>query len=119
MSKKHEILEAIEDYAAKNNYLPTVREIGELTGLKSSSTVHHYMNVLEKEGFIERDKTKPRAFTITKGLSGSICKFVKPVCNECETTLEGRWFDDKHVVGLCVNCFSAEVVEVIERPEGY
>jgi len=41
-----------------------VREIGTAVGLKSSSTVHRYLAMLEENGAIRRDATKPRAIDI-------------------------------------------------------
>ena len=46
-------------------YPPSVREIGELVGLKSTSSVHAHLNTLEKKGFIRKDPTKPRTIEIT------------------------------------------------------
>lgn len=56
----HYIQKAIDDCG----YPPSVREIGEAVGLKSSSTVHAHLVKLEKKGYIRRDPTKPRAIEI-------------------------------------------------------
>jgi repressor LexA len=45
-------------------YPPSVREIGQAVGLKSSSTVHGYLKRLEAKGYIRRDPAKPRAMEI-------------------------------------------------------
>ncbi|MBC5799024.1 MAG: transcriptional repressor LexA [Candidatus Eremiobacteraeota bacterium] len=54
------ILEAIRSYTKQYGYPPSVREIGQLVGLSSSSTVQAHLRSLEKQGFIRRDPTKPR-----------------------------------------------------------
>ncbi|MDN6194244.1 MAG: transcriptional repressor LexA, partial [Alkalibacterium sp.] len=63
--KQLEILNFIYKQAKKKGYPPTVREIGEATGLSSTSTVHGHLARLEKNGFILRDPSKPRAIEFT------------------------------------------------------
>ena len=55
------ILQYIEDKIRADGYPPSVREIGEAVGLKSSSTVHSHLLKLEDMGYIKRDPTKGRA----------------------------------------------------------
>lgn len=64
-SQRHEsIFNYIKDFLMAKGYPPSVREIGNAVGLKSSSTVHAYLNQLEAKGLIKRDPTKPRAIDI-------------------------------------------------------
>lgn len=63
-SRQLEILGIIKKEIALKGYPPSVREIGELVGLTSSSTVHNHLNVLEQKGYIRRDPTKPRAIEV-------------------------------------------------------
>lgn len=58
------IFEFIKDCVRKKGYPPSVREIGEGIGLRSSSTVHAHLTKLEQKGYIRRDPTKPRAIEI-------------------------------------------------------
>ena len=62
--KQNEILEYIKDCILKKGYPPAVREICDAVGLKSTSSVHAHLETLEKNGFIRRDPTKPRAIEI-------------------------------------------------------
>ncbi|NLN86491.1 MAG: transcriptional repressor LexA [Syntrophomonadaceae bacterium] len=55
------ILEFIQERIKTKGYPPSVREIGEAVGLKSSSTVHAHLVQLEEKGYIKRDPAKPRA----------------------------------------------------------
>ena len=55
------ILEFIEERIKTKGYPPSVREIGEAVGLKSSSTVHAHLVQLEEKGYIRKDPAKPRA----------------------------------------------------------
>lgn len=62
--RQREVLECIEQSMRDRGYPPSVREIGEVVGLSSSSTVHAHLNALEKLGFLRRDPTKPRAIEV-------------------------------------------------------
>lgn len=63
-AKQQEILDYIKDEILKKGYPPTVREICETVKLKSTSSVHAHLETLEKNGYIRRDPTKPRAIEI-------------------------------------------------------
>lgn len=63
-AKQQEILDYIKEEILKRGYPPTVREICETVNLKSTSSVHSHLETLEKNGFIRRDPTKPRAIEI-------------------------------------------------------
>ena len=57
-------LEYIKEEILKKGYPPTVREICSTVGLRSTSSVHAHLATLEKNGYIRRDPTKPRAIEI-------------------------------------------------------
>ncbi|NBH72506.1 transcriptional repressor LexA [Clostridiaceae bacterium] len=63
-AKQQEILEYIKETILKKGYPPTVREICEAVHLKSTSSVHSHLETLERNGYIRRDPTKPRAMEI-------------------------------------------------------
>ena len=63
-SKQREILEYIKQEILNRGYPPAVREICEAVSLKSTSSVHSHLETLEKNGYIRRDPTKPRAIEI-------------------------------------------------------
>ena len=63
-SKQKEILEYIKQEILNKGYPPAVREICEAVNLKSTSSVHSHLETLEKNGYIRRDPTKPRAIEI-------------------------------------------------------
>lgn len=69
-AKQMEILEFIKDEILKKGYPPTVREICERVHLKSTSSVHSHLETLEKNGYIRRDPTKPRAIEIVDDIFG-------------------------------------------------
>lgn len=62
--KQEEILTYIKDVILQKGYPPTVRDICDAVNLKSTSSVHAHLETLEKNGYIRRDPTKPRAIEI-------------------------------------------------------
>ena len=63
-AKQLEILEYIKQEILDRGYPPAVREICDAVHLKSTSSVHSHLETLEKNGYIRRDPTKPRAIEI-------------------------------------------------------
>jgi repressor LexA len=62
--KRRAILEFIAEQIRERGYPPSVREIGQAVGLTSPSTVHTHLQVLQREGYLQRDPTKPRAIIV-------------------------------------------------------
>lgn len=62
--KQQEILDYIKNEILNRGFPPSVREICEAVNLKSTSSVHSHLEALEKNGYIHRDATKPRAIEI-------------------------------------------------------
>ncbi len=65
--KRREILTYIDECIREQGFPPSVREIGEAVGLSSSSTVHAHLSILERDGFLRRHPTKPRAIEVWWG----------------------------------------------------
>lgn len=76
--KEQRVFEFILDSISECGYPPTVRDICNVMGLKSSSSAQNLMVNLEKKGYLKRDPTKPRAIEILKDHCG------KATCNKYE-----------------------------------
>ena len=63
-AKQEQVLDFIKQHLMAKSYPPTVREICEAVGLKSTSSVHAHLETLEKKGYIRRDQEKTRAIEI-------------------------------------------------------
>ena len=63
-AKQEEILNYIKNEILERGFPPAVREICQAVGLKSTTSVHSHLESLEKNGYIRRDPTKPRAIEI-------------------------------------------------------
>ncbi len=62
--KQREILDYIKSQIISKGYPPTVRELCDAVNLKSTSSIHAHLETLEKNGYIRRDPSKPRAIEI-------------------------------------------------------
>jgi repressor LexA len=74
--KQQKILDFMNRHLLEKGYPPSVREICEAVGFKSTSSVHAYLKWLEEEGQIQKDVDKPRALRImeegTRSMEGYI-----------------------------------------------
>lgn len=61
------VLEYIREIMNERGIAPSVREIGEAVGLRSTSTVQYNLNALEKAGYIEREPNLKRTIRLTDG----------------------------------------------------
>ncbi len=78
-TKRKEILDCISEAVRDRGYPPSVREIGEAVGLTSSSTVHAHLAVLQREGYLRRDPTKPRAIEVCYDPSSKVLADARPI----------------------------------------
>lgn len=63
---RRDILNYIIDYRKCNGFAPSIREIGQSVGLKSTSTVHSHLKVLEERGMIRKNGNSPRTLVVLK-----------------------------------------------------
>jgi repressor LexA len=66
MPTRDKIMEAIKNYIIENGFSPTIREICDKVGLKSTSTVAGHLDRLQQDGYITRVSTSPRTIRIIK-----------------------------------------------------
>ena len=62
--RQQAILEFIRSFSSETRYPPTIREIGRAVNISSTSVVNYNLNVLERQGFIARDKTISRGIKL-------------------------------------------------------
>ncbi len=63
-ARQRKVLEVIRSAVATRGYPPSLREIGELVGLTSPSSVAHQLSSLERKGYLRRDPNRPRAIEV-------------------------------------------------------
>lgn len=63
-NKQAEIFDFLRGYLEENHHSPSIREIGDAVGLKSTATVHYHLSELRRQGRIEMDDLKKRTITL-------------------------------------------------------
>jgi len=63
-ARQQAIIEFIQRFARNHQYPPTIREIGQEVGISSTSVVNYNLNILEREGLIERDREVSRGIKL-------------------------------------------------------
>lgn len=81
--RERQILKFIMEEVQRRGFPPSVREIAEGVGLKSTASVYLYLNSLDEQGFIKKDKRKPRALEIM-----DVCKHLGLVENDKREMVE-------------------------------
>jgi repressor LexA len=78
LSERHKkILEVLEDYQTNVGYPPSIREIGKEADISSTSVVNYYLDQLEEEGYIERDRKVSRGMRLIKDVTGKLIDSVE------------------------------------------
>ena len=84
-ARKQRIIEYIAATLRSRGYPPSVREIAQAVGLASTSAVHHHLEALERDGYLERGATRSRALRLTPtaalhaGLTSELLPQVAPM----------------------------------------
>lgn len=68
--RHHKILGVLERFTDQNGYPPSIREIGKRTNISSTSVVNYYLDQLEEDGFIERDRNISRGVRLLRRATG-------------------------------------------------
>ena len=66
------VMDYIRKFSEENGYTPSVREIGKECGIKSTATVHSYLEKLQNRGYLNKATNKKRSVTIGKSNGISI-----------------------------------------------
>ena len=64
--RQKQVLDCIIDYQREHGFSPSIRDLCEMTGLRSSSSIHFHLKTLEEKGYIERLRECPRAVSIVR-----------------------------------------------------
>lgn len=62
--RQQAIIKFIQRFAQEKQYPPTIREIGSNVGISSTSVVNYNLNILQREGLIERDREVSRGIKL-------------------------------------------------------
>jgi len=88
LSERHvKIMALLQEYAENEGYPPSIREIGERTGITSTSVVNYYLEQLEKWGFIERDRRISRGLRVVPEKLAEVGGLLRTVANTVNDTV--------------------------------
>ncbi len=76
--RQRQVLECIESSMQERGYPPSVREIGDVLGLASPSSVHAHLKRLQDMGYLRRDPTKPRAIEVRYDTNSGVAMDRRP-----------------------------------------
>ena len=62
--KEQTVLDLIKEFMLEQGFPPSVRDICDITGLQSTSSAHHYLNILRERGAIDFVDGQPRTITV-------------------------------------------------------
>jgi repressor LexA len=69
--RQEKILAFIKRSIVEQGYPPTIREIGEHFGIRSTNGVNDHLKALERKGYLVRGELKSRALSVIEGGRGS------------------------------------------------
>jgi len=65
--RQRRILQVIREFLDEYGYPPTIREIGEAVGISSTSVVSYNLKVLERKGYLKRNREISRGLCLVEG----------------------------------------------------
>lgn len=64
-AREEQLLDVLADHVTDYGFQPSMRELARALGLRSASSVHHYITRLEAKGYVRRPtQGRPRAIEI-------------------------------------------------------
>jgi repressor LexA len=88
LSERHrKIMEFLTSFQERSGYSPSIRQIGDSIGVKSTSLIDYYLNQLQQMEFIERDEHVSRSIRILRPLFPSVGAQVAEVVNKAVNTV--------------------------------
>jgi repressor LexA len=88
--RQREVYQFIQDRIRAWGYPPTVREIGEHLGIKSTNGVADHLKALKRKGYLNHDERKSRALTPVKPSRGTVVRAIGPSGNGIAVPILGR-----------------------------
>lgn len=86
--RHYKILDVLERFTDQNGYPPSIREIGKRTNISSTSVVNYYLDQLEEDGFIERDRNISRGVRLVKKATGDMHSQARHLADKLRSSVE-------------------------------
>src|SRR5947208_6859230 len=87
--RQEKILAFIKKSIQEQGYPPTIREIGEFFGIRSTNGVNDHLKALERKGYLLRGELKSRALSVIDGGKANQSRFAKPAAKARELLAAG------------------------------
>ena len=87
--RQEKILSFIKKTIQEQGYPPTIREIGEHFGIRSTNGVNDHLKALERKGYLLRGELKSRALSVIDGGRSTAARFTRPARRELSAVPEG------------------------------
>ena len=87
--RQEKILSFIKRSIVEQGYPPTIREIGEHFGIRSTNGVNDHLKALERKGYLMRGELKSRALSVIEGGKGAGGRFPKTGRRELSSVDDG------------------------------
>src|SRR5579871_6375305 len=68
--RQKQVMNLIQEFIVQRGYPPTLREIGERMGIRSTNGVNDHLKALEKKGYLQRQDLKSRALRVIDPAAG-------------------------------------------------
>ncbi len=88
--RQREVYEFIQDRIRAWGYPPTVREIGEHLGIKSTNGVADHLKALKRKGYLNHDERKSRALTPVRPPRGTVVRAIGSTGQAITVPILGR-----------------------------
>ena len=70
--RQEKVLQFVRDAVRRHGYPPSIREIGEAVGLRSTSSVSHQLEALQQKGYLQRHSGRPRTTELLTSPSANV-----------------------------------------------
>lgn len=111
---RQKILSFIISYWGARHISPTVREISEGTGIRSTSTVHGHLQRMTRDGLISMDPRRSRSICPLVNADGSLPKSTLPQANLILMEIDRPLAEDCASGVLVVRNTDGAVTEIYE-----
>jgi len=104
------VLKYIESSISQRGYPPTLREIGNFMGIRSTNGVNDHLRALERKGYLAREDMKSRALRPTRAVGGAY------VGSLSKTSVDGG-NEDLIEIPMLGRVAAGQLSEALEQPE--
>jgi repressor LexA len=103
------VLKYIESSIAQRGYPPTLREIGNFMGIRSTNGVNDHLRALERKGYLLREDMKSRALRPMRSGNGAVGATTFAECDDSD--------EDMIEIPILGRVAAGQLSEAISQPE--